>query len=164
MSEAQPTTNGAGQGAAPSLRILTQYIKDLSFENPNAPKILMNMPKKPDIEISVNVSTSKIQDNDYEVALHIEAKCKSEGEPVYLADLTYAGVFRIENMPAEAMEPLMLIECPRLIFPFARQIIGDAVRDGGFPPLYLDPIDFAGLYRQRMEQMAAAAQGQKADA
>jgi preprotein translocase subunit SecB len=106
------------------------------------------------------VNTGKIKDNEYEVGLHLEAKCTSEDQTVYIAELTYAAVFRIENMPADSMQPLMLIECPRLIFPFARQILGDAVRDGGFPPLYLDPIDFAGLYRQRMEQMAAQREAQ----
>lgn len=149
------SANGAhGQPMQPSLSVLAQYIKDFSFENPNAPRILTQLPKKPDIQISVNVSTSKVADNDFEVALQLETKCMNGEEVVYHVDLTFAGVFRIMALPAEAMQPVLLIECPRLIFPFARQIIGDAVRDGGFPPLYLDPIDFAALYRQRMERMA----------
>ena len=151
MSQEANTPNGVGEGQLPpSLNVLAQYIKDLSFENPNAPQILTQLPQKPDIQININVTPNKLSDTDYEVAVQLEAKCTGEGQPVYHVDLTFAGVFRVENLPAEAMEPVLLIECPRLIFPFGRQVMGDAVRDGGFPPLYLDPIDFAALYRQRV--------------
>lgn len=166
MSQQPNTPNGDAAGAQqggqqPSLNVLAQYIKDFSFENPNAPQVLTNLPKKPDIQLNVNVNTARLNETDVEVALHLEARCVSEETVIYHADLTFAGVFRVKNLPQEAMEPVLLIECPRLLFPFARQIIGDAVRDGSFPPLYLDPIDFAALYRQRLARAAQQQQPQE---
>ncbi|MEM6615721.1 MAG: protein-export chaperone SecB [Pseudomonadota bacterium] len=155
--------NGAGEDAAPPmLNIVTQYITDLSFENPNAPSSLGQQQGQPKIEIGVNVNAKGVGEDAYEVTLQIEANAKVQGEgadaePVSLfaTDLSYAGVFRIQNVPQENMHPLLLIECPRLLFPFARQIVAEATRNGGFPPLMLDPIDFAQLYRRRLAQAQA---------
>ena len=153
-------TNGNGTppeaAPPPQLNVLAQYTKDLSFENPNAPISLGPQPQPPAINIQINVNANPVGENEYEVALLIEGKAENGGKVMFSFDLSYAGVFRIVNVPKENLHPLIMIECPRLLFPFAREIIATAVRDGGFPPLMLDPVDFVGLYRQNMERQAAA--------
>jgi preprotein translocase subunit SecB len=143
-------------GAQPSLKILGQYLKDFSFENPNAPLSLAPQQSQPDINISVNVNARNLGPADFEVELHLDAKATSEGKVIFAADLLYAGMFRLENFPANLLHPAVLIECPRMLFPFARQILADATRNGGFPPLMLDPIDFASMYQKRIQQQAVA--------
>ena len=151
---AAPAQADPAQQAQPSLRILGQYLKDLSFENPNAPQSLAPQPSQPDIAIAVNVNAKNLGPNDYEVELHLDAKATAEGKTVFAAELLYAGAFRVENFPQNMLHPAILIECPRLLFPFARQILADATRNGGFPPLMLDPIDFGAMYQQRMQAQA----------
>jgi preprotein translocase subunit SecB len=152
---------GAGQQPTapaktpPSMRILGQYLKDLSFENPHSPQSL-SQKGQPEINVQVNVNAKPVGQNEFEVELHLEAKASHEGKSMFAADLLYAGVFRLENIPQEALHPIVLVECPRMLFPFARQILADATRNGGFPPLMLDPIDFASMYQRRL------AEGQKA--
>lgn len=143
-------------GAQPSMRILGQYLKDLSFENPHAPASLAPQKAQPEINISINVNARNLAPNDFEVELHIDAKATSENKVVFAAEILYAGVFRLENFPQNMLHPAVLIECPRMLFPFARQILGDATRNGGFPPLMLDPIDFAGMYQKRMAAQSQA--------
>jgi len=155
------TTNGGPVGAtasnsAPQLMVLAQYTKDLSFENPNAPGSLQQT-TQPQINISVNVVTTPLSDTDIEVTLRLEGKAETAGSVMFNIELQYAGVFRIQNVPQEQVQPLVLIECPRLLFPFAREIIATSVRNGGFPPLMLDPIDFVSLYQQRLAQQVPAA-------
>jgi preprotein translocase subunit SecB len=152
----QPETM-AVPAAAPQMKILGQYLKDLSFENPHAPQSLNTPAVQPEISISVNVNARTLSATDYEVELHLEAKASHEQKVVFAADLLYAGVFRLENIPQEALHPVVLIECPRMLFPFARQVLADATRNGGFPPLMLDPIDFAGMYQKRLAQGQARA-------
>ncbi len=152
---AKSTGNGTS-AAAPSMKILGQYIKDLSFENPNAPKSLAGQDGQPEINIAVNVNAKPLAETDFEVELHLDAKAIGKDGIVFAAELLYAGIFRLENIPQEALHPIVLVECPRMIFPFARQIIADVSRNGGFPPLMLDPIDFAAMYQQR-----AAAEAKK---
>lgn len=142
-------------GAQPSMRILGQYLKDLSFENPHAPQSLAPQKAQPEINISINVNARNLAPSDFEVELHIDAKATSESKVIFAAEILYAGVFRLENFPQNMLHPAVLIECPRMLFPFARQIMADATRNGGFPPLMLDPIDFASMYQQRMKQQAA---------
>src|SRR5215472_11554059 len=143
------TTNGGPTPEKlPQLNVLTQYTKDFSFENPNAPR-----QQPPAINIQINVNIKTLAENDYEVELKIEGKADSAGSILFGFDLTYAGVFRIQNVAQESMHPLVMIECPRLLFPFAREIVASAVRDGGFPPLLIDPIDFVSLYRQKMSEL-----------
>lgn len=160
------TTNGGpdGQSAqqpqqqapgAPQLSVAAQYIKDLSFENPNAPRSLTGTQQQPQINIQINVGANQLEGGDVEVVLKLEGKAETGGSVMFSFELTYAGVFRIRNIPKESMNAVVLIECPRLLFPFAREIISSTVRNGGFPPLLLDPVDFAGLYRQRLAQQAA---------
>ncbi|HTN98961.1 MAG TPA: protein-export chaperone SecB [Nordella sp.] len=138
----------------PSMRILGQYLKDLSFENPHAPASLAPQKAQPEISISINVNARNLAPSDFEVELHIDAKATSESKVVFAAEILYAGVFRLENFPQNMLHPAVLIECPRMLFPFARQILSDATRNGGFPPLMLDPIDFAGMYQKRMAAQA----------
>ena len=143
-------------GQQPSLKILGQYLKDLSFENPNAPLSLAPQQQQPDINISVNVNARNLGPSDFEVELHLDAKATADGKVIFAADLLYAGMFRLENFPANLLHPAVLIECPRMLFPFARQILADATRNGGFPPLMLDPIDFTVMYQRRLQQQATA--------
>ena len=150
-------TNGNGLAAGPaapqpSLRVLGQYLKDLSFENPNAPQALAPQQTPPDINISVNVNARNLAPSDFEVELHLDAKATVQDKVIFAAELVYAGTFRLENFPPQMMHPAVLIECPRILFPFARQILAEATRNGGFPPLMLDPIDFASMYQKRLQQ------------
>jgi len=154
----------AGAAGQQSVGVIAQYVKDLSFESPGAPQSVRGRTSAPAINISVNVQTRKPQDGEVEVELKIEANAR-EGESVLFAiELVYGGLFRLTNIPDENVLPIAMIECPRLLFPFARQIIADASRNGGFPPLLIDPIDFVQLYRQRLAQMSASQQPSSADA
>ena len=150
------TTNGGpAEAPAPQLSVLAQYVKDFSFENPNAPQSLMPG-QQPQIGIQINVDARPLADSDVEVSLRLEGKAEHQGNIMFAFELTFAGVFRIQNVPQESLNTIVLIECPRLLFPFAREIVANAVRNGGFPPLLLDPFDFVALYRQRMEQQQAS--------
>ncbi len=147
------TQNGAPtETQAPSLNVLAQYIKDFSFENPNAPRSLGAPQSQPDVNIEIHVNARPGPEGEFEVELKVEGGAKVGPETLFAFELTYSGIFRILNVPEQALQPVVLIECPRLLFPFARQIIADAVRNGGFPPLMIDPVDFAALYQQRMAQ------------
>jgi preprotein translocase subunit SecB len=154
---AEGAANAPNQGQ-PSLNVLAQYVKDLSFENPNAPRSLTQNPgqQPPKINIQINVNAKPLADADYEVELKIEGRAELPASFLFGFDLLYAGIFRIQNVPQDSVHALIMIECPRLLFPFARAIIADAVRNGGFPPLMIDPVDFVSLYRQRMEQQQPA--------
>src|SRR5260370_27989253 len=152
-------TNGGDQPQAPQnapqVNVLGEYIKDLAFENPNAPRSLAPSQNQPGINIQINIGVGQLAATDYEVSLKLEGKAESADPTTLLFafDLTYAGVFRIQNVPQEQLHPVLMIECPRLLFPFAREIIASSVRAGGFPPLLLDPVDFVALYLQRMAKM-----------
>jgi len=150
------TTNG-GPAPAPNqpaqLTVVAQYIKDFSFENPNAPQSLTASGQPPQIAIQINVNAKPLAENDIEVALKLDGKAERDGSLMFRFELEFAGVFRILNVPQENLNPVVLIECPRLLFPFAREIIATTVRNGGFPPLLLEPIDFVALYRQKMAQI-----------
>ena len=139
------------QQNAPQFVINAQYVKDLSFENPNAPKSLLGQKAQPEIKITVDVAVNKVQEQVFEVSLIISAEAKLESESLFMAEINYAGVFSV-NVPEQELEPLLMIYCPGILFPFARRILADAVRDGGFPPLMLDPIDFAVLYQRHKQQ------------
>lgn len=132
-----------------------QYIKDLSFENPHAPQSLLAANAKPAIDVNVNLKAQKLQEDIYEMTLHIGARAMAENSTLFLVELAYAGIFQIANIPQERIEPLILIDCPFVLFPFARRVIADITRDGGFPPLMLDPIDFHSLYLQNKEREAS---------
>lgn len=162
--EKKPEENGAAEEKmAPQMNVLAQYIKDFSFENPHAPNSLRPREKPPEISININVNPTPLSETDFEVELKLDANASDGDEVMFNVELVYAGVFRLQGIPKEALQPAVLVECPRMLFPFARQIIADATRNGSFPPLMIDPVDFAQLFRQRM---AAAQQQneQKADA
>jgi preprotein translocase subunit SecB len=148
--------NGAGNGSAkqqqPSLSILAQYVKDLSFENPGAPMSLQARDQSPAINISVNVNANPLSETDYDVVLTLNARAGDEKKVLFNVELVYGGVFRVLGFPQEHVLPILFIECPRLLFPFARQIVSEATRNGGFPPLLIDPIDFAQMFQQRMAE------------
>ena len=157
--------NGAGgdeNANPPRINILTQYIRDLSFESPNAPGVLRGQTKAPNINIGVNVGANPIQgsDGDYDVRLTLNAKAGEGEEMMFAVELEYGGVFKLQNFPQEHILPVLFIECPRLLFPFARQVMADITRNGGFPPLMIDPIDFAQLFQQRMAEERARQQVQ----
>jgi preprotein translocase subunit SecB len=156
----QDSTNG-GNGSfqpagEPQVSVLAQYIKDLSVENPSAPQVFQ-WQVQPSLDVQFNINVEKAADDVHEVTLKIEVTARSDNGVHFVVDLSYAGLFGIQNAPEEALPPFLLIEAPRLIFPFARQVIADAVSSTGFPPLLLDPIDFAGAY---VAQLQAAQQQQ----
>lgn len=153
---AEALANGAD--LTPQAGILAQYIKDLSFENPNAPQSLQ-MQGQPKIEVNVNVNARAGGQDMYEVELSIESTARSPDERVaFHVSLVYAGLFRLAGAPADAIEPFLIVEAPRILFPFARRVIADCVRDGGFPPLMLDPIDFGSMYLQQLEARGGVGQ------
>ncbi len=140
----------------PRMNVLAQYVKDLSFENPDAPKSLTARSKAPKVDVRINVQVNRQSQSDMEVALKLEATGKDadSDETLFQAELVYAGLFKIANVPDNQLGALAMVECPRLLFPFARQIIADATRGGGFPPLLLEPVDFVALYRERLRREA----------
>lgn len=171
MAEETPTSGqgngGNGPAEAPqtqaqpqNLGVLAQYVKDLSFENPGAPQSLRGRTTNPNINITINVTPGPMNGNEVEVELKLDVKATTGNEVLFAIELVYAGLFRLTNIPPEAVQPVIRIECPRLLFPFARQIIADASRNGGFPPLLIDPIDFVALFRQRLMEAQQAAQRQ----
>jgi preprotein translocase subunit SecB len=142
--------NGLAEGGeAPGIRILAQFVRDFSFENPRAPEALRAGGPQPQIELGVEMNARGRDDGLYEVDLKLSASANGEGGPLFVVELLYGGLFQITGVPAEDMEPVLLIECPRYLFPFARRIIADISAEGGFPPFMLDPIDFAGVYAAR---------------
>lgn len=146
------------QPAPPQLNVLAQYVKDFSFENPNAPASLGTFQQtQPEIAIQINVQVNTLSATDFEVILKTEGKAERDGKVLFSFDLAFGGVFRIQNVPQESLHPVVMIECPRLLFPFSREIVSTAVCNGGFPPLLLDPVDFVALYRQNLAQQAGQA-------
>jgi preprotein translocase subunit SecB len=169
MSETTPAPQAGSQGQQP-LVVNIQYVKDLSFEVPGAPQIFSQLRSQPQVNINLDVQARRVQDgqNVYEVAIIIRAEAhdtthQGNGQApavpptVFVAELTYAGVFTLNGLPENAVEPVLLVECPRILFPFARNILSDVTRDGGFPPVLLQPIDFVALWQQRRQQGQASA-------
>ena len=149
---AQPN-GGDPSSAQPSFRVLAQYVKDLSFENPGAPQSLSTSEGSPKMDATVNVQAKQLSKSEFECEIKIGVSAKRDDTLIFLVELVYAGVFQVVNVPQDQVQQVVFIECPRQLFPFARRVVADATRDGGFPPLLLDPIDFVGLYQQ---QLAAA--------
>ena len=145
---------------APRVQVIGQYIKDLSFENPNAPA---NLTARPQIELGVDLQARQVEREHYEVELKLRVSAQTDGKPAFLLELVYAGLFMLQNIPDEVRNQVLLIEAPHILFPFARRIVADIVRDGGMPPLMIEPIDFAALYRAKameMQQMRTGTPGQ----
>jgi preprotein translocase subunit SecB len=155
MTDAAPPVD-APEGApqTPGFRILAQYVKDLSFENPRAPESL-RVEGKPAVDLGVEMNASGRPDGLFEVELKLSVRASSENQPVFHIELLYGGLFQLTGVAERDIEPLLLVECPRYLFPFAREVIAGCTADGGFyPPFMLDPLDFAGIYVQRQQQIA----------
>ena len=135
-----------------SLGIAQQYVKDLSFESPSSPKVFMSQMKQPDVDANFNVSANEINDDLHEVVLSIEINAKVDDEPVFVAELAYAGICQVKGATQDVTRQALMIEVPRQLFPFARAVIADAIRDGGFPPLLLNPLDFNKLYQDHIKE------------
>jgi preprotein translocase subunit SecB len=144
--------NAAQQPMGPQLIVNAQYVKDLSFENPRAPQSLMPQPTPPEIKLDVRVDAKNLAPEAFEVLLSVSARATRGDEPVFLVELSYAGVITLQNVPREHVQFFVLVETPRMLFPFVRAILADATRDGGFPPLFIQPIDFAELLRRQQPQ------------
>ena len=157
-----PAAGANGADNRPTVGLINQYIKDLSVENPNAPKSYQ-WNEQPRVDVQVNIASQKVADDVHEVELKITARADGSEGNFYLVELAYAGLVGMRNVPDEAAHGFLFAETPRLLFPFARAIISDAVRDAGFPPLLLDPMDFGALYQQQL-QARAAQQGEGAPA
>ena len=147
----------AGQPQPGPLMLNMQYTKDLSFEVPGAPEVFATLREQPRVDLQLDVQARPIQDggNVFEVSLQIRADAQAEGKSCFIAELVYCGIFTI-TVPQEQLEPVLLVECPRLLFPFARNILADVTRDGGFPPVMLSPIDFVALWQSRRGEGAVA--------
>jgi preprotein translocase subunit SecB len=151
--------NGSGPEDAPQIAVLTQYIKDLSVESPNSPAVFQ-WQVQPQVDVQFNINVNKVADDVHEVMLKVKVEARSDNGVHFLIDLSYAGLFGIRNLPEEATGPFLLIEAPRLLFPFVRQVVADAVQQTGFPPLLLEPIDFNAVYLQQLNAIQAAEEGQ----
>lgn len=156
-----PPAPGANGGAAPAtgpVVLNLQFTRDLSFEVPNAPEIYLTLREAPRIDIALDVQARRLQEGQeaFEISLNIRAEAKTtDNKPAFIAELVYCGIFTLNGVPAEMVEPVLLVECPRLLFPFARNILADVTRDGGFPPVLLAPIDFVQLWQARRGEAAA---------
>ncbi|MDA0655647.1 MAG: protein-export chaperone SecB [Proteobacteria bacterium] len=137
--------------SADPIDITHQYIKDLSFENPLSPRFLVEADATPQISIQVNANAAPMGDRRYEVNLFLNARAEHDGQIVFLAELQYGAHVVIGDVAEEHVQPLLFIEVPRMLFPFARQILSNVVRDGGFPPLFMNPVDFMEMYSQGIE-------------
>ena len=158
MSDTTEQNDAAAEAAGNEIQItiLGQYIKDLSFENPTPAQTIQKLStEQPAMNINVNLNAQQVGEDIYEVDLKVTATAKSNEETAFVAELLYSGLFGIKNLPENQLQPFLMVEAPRQIFPFARRILSDVTRDGGFPPLMLEPIDFAGLYQQQLAQANA---------
>ena len=148
-----------GQAEGPGIRILAQFVRDLSFENPRVPETLRGGAAQPQIDLGIEMNARAREDGYFEVDLKLSAKAQRDDGPVFVVELLYGGVFQIAGVEQEDMEPVLLIECPRYLFPFARRIIAAVTSEGGYPPFLLDPIDFAGVYAARKAEAAGQVVG-----
>jgi preprotein translocase subunit SecB len=154
-TESENKETATTENTEKNVSLQTIYIKDLSFENPNAPEILLETPGQPDVEITVNVGARLVSEDQYEVMLNLGAKATAKDKSLFLVDLTYAGIVSCPETPAAEVNPLIMIEAPRLLFPFARAIVSDVTRDGGFKPLNIQPVDFVAVYQHNLANQQA---------
>ena len=145
----------SAQNDAPSMNLIGQYIRDLSFESPGAPASIMLGTGNPAFSVSINVGVKKQSDEIYAVEITLSAKADRDNAVLFAVELVYGGVFRLKNVPEAQLSQLLMIECPRLIFPFERQVLASTTQQGGFPPLMMEPVDFAAIYRQNLAKLAA---------
>lgn len=154
-ADINPALQPNGEDNSPAIGLISQYVKDLSFENPNAPAAYQ-WQSAPQIDVQFNIGADGVGDNLFEVTLKIDVTSKLDEGTAFVIELQYAGLFGVRNVPDDQLQPFFLAEAPRILFPFARRVVADAVRDGGFPPLLLEPIDFHGLFMQQLQERNAA--------
>ncbi|WP_374575140.1 protein-export chaperone SecB [Phenylobacterium sp.] len=159
-TDAADTLPSNGAEEAPGIRILAQFARDFSFENPRAPETLRGGAAQPQIEMGVEMNARGREDGFFEVDLKLSARATRDDGPVFHVELVYGGVFQITGVAPDDLEPVLLVECPRYLFPFARRMIADVTSEGGFPPFLLEPIDFAGVYAARKAQAEGVVVGQ----
>lgn len=153
----QPEGEKENQATPPvQVKVVGQYVKDLSFENPNIDKLLKEPGDNPNLQLAINVRAQAVDTDLYETAIDFNAQATNKLGTLYEIEVVYAGLFKVQNIPAQALEPFLLINCPSILFPFLRRIVADISREGGFPPLLLDPFDFAQLYMRRQQDAAVA--------
>jgi preprotein translocase subunit SecB len=153
-SEGTPVPQDPNQPQVPNLQVMAQYIKDLSFENPG---VAVELTQRPQIELAVDLNAKRLDADMFEVELKIRVDAKNDGKALFLLEVAYAGVFRLTNVPDTAtQQAILLIQAPHMLFPFVRRVVADIVRDGGMPPLMIEPIDFMALYQARVAQAAGA--------
>ena len=168
MAEPADSGNGSagnppvGQTTQAQVHVVGQYIKDLSFESPNVRKLIGGPGDQPQLRVEVHVNANKVSDKVFESAIQFKAEATNKAGVIYDLELVYAGMFEVTNLPDQALEPFLLINCPLLLFPLLRRLVADLTREGGFPPLLLDPIDFAGLFMKRQQELAAGTKPQPA--
>ncbi len=147
------------EATLPVTSLKGQYIKDLSFENPRAPESLMTLKEPPAIDINVDLNAQRLNENMFELTMKISTRAMQEKNTLFLTDLTYGGIFEVAAESEEQLERLILVNCSEILFPFARRVVADVTRDGGFPPLQLEPVDFNGLYEQNKDRVARSQDG-----
>ena len=156
--EFTPETLANGEDNLPAIGLISQYVKDLSFENPNAPAIFQSQ-DAPQIDVQFNIGADNVGEGLFEVSLKIDVTSKAGELTAFVVELKYAGLFGVRNVPEDQLQPFFLAEAPRILFPFARRVVADVVRDGGFQPLLLEPIDFHGLFQQQLSARDAELAG-----
>ncbi len=149
-----------GDNPAMQVQVIGQYIKDLSFENPNVGKHQIKEGENPGVQLDVNVEAQRMGNDVFESAIKFTAEAKHSGGSIYVLEIVYAGLFRMQNVPPQTLEPFLLVNCPALLFPFLRRIVADLTREGGYPPLWLDPFDFGALFMRRQQELAKTAEKQ----
>jgi preprotein translocase subunit SecB len=154
---AAATASEAGQM---QVQVLGQHIKDLSFENPNVGKLQIKEGENPAVQLEVNVDAQRLGPDVYESSISFTATASHSGGTIYVLEIVYGGAFRLQNVPPQTLEPFLLVNCPTLLFPFLRRIVADVTREGGYPPLWLDPVDFGALYMRRQQELAKTAEKQ----
>lgn len=146
-------TAANAQANQPSFNLIGQYIRDMSFENPGAPGSIMLGGSNPNFQVGINVGVKKQTDDIYAVEITLNAKADRDKNVLFNVELIYGGVFRIKNVPENQLAPLLLVEAPKLIFPFARQVLAATTQQGGFPPLMMEPVDFQAIYIQNLRAL-----------
>ena len=149
-TDINPAPQANGEDTSPAIGLISQYVKDLSFENPSAPAAFQ-WQSAPQLDVQFNIAAEGVGEGLFEVTLKIDVTSKADEGTAFVIELQYAGLFGVRNVPDDQLQPFFLAEAPRILFPFARRVVADAVRDGGFPPLLLEPIDFHGLFMQQVQ-------------
>jgi preprotein translocase subunit SecB len=147
--------NENGTQAPMQAQVIGQFIRDLSFENPNVLRMLEGPGENPNLKLEVNVNAERLKPDLYQSVIDFKAHATNKDGTIYIMECVYGGLFKLQNVPDQALEPFLLINCPAILFPFLRRLVADVTREGGYPPLLLDPIDFGSLYIRRQQELAA---------